>query len=718
MRPHDTPGNGLRLLVTAVVMAMSIGATGTPAAAAEGAYRRPVVSTRLLGGHADCASVSGDGRYVVFESLDPQVEADTNGFEDVYVLDRGTQEVELLSAAPDGTVGDQRSSFPDITPDGRYVVFSSVATNLVPGDTNGQSDIFVRDRVAGTTRRISVGVDGKQANGWSSWPAVSDNGRFVAFQSWAANLVADDSNHSADVFVRDLVEGTTERVSVDSHGDEGHGPSRNPQISSDGTIVAFASAATLAQESSEVWKVYVRDTVHDATELVSWDGFGNPSGTGFEFGGQIVLLSGNGRFVFYMSAGRESPNDSTAISDVARYDRVTGRTERISVSSVGTDPDSVEDSLTTLFAYPIASSADGQLVLFSSDRSLGYPPHQPGFMGYFVRNVATGETQLVTTGPAVVSTTCFHPPSAFTTDGAELALGMLGSRYPDLRGLQVHHIGGSMDVLPDVEVSSSAGQVAVKGSATFWGASLASQTDPAGDENSGLPQEMARAADLVDAEVIARPEQRDVLVRLKVDQLPPTYGDGQHALVACPLGNCDLPHPVIGTSAPGGTGPAAAIQYALEMSVGGVSYQVRAGFPDLFQLYRCVSVCVLMGSVSGAIGTTGHEVIISVPSTLLPLSQGAPISSVRAVTAAVTPEGQLLEFDSVDLPASSWPGEPQVRASIVSAEGASMGSASSAPVAQGSFSLNMQALPGLHKLAVRACLGDVCGSPTVRDVDV
>src|SRR5439155_287868 len=130
-----------------------------------------------------------------------------------------------------------------VSADGRFVAFASFADNLVIGDTNGASDVFVRDRVAGTTTRVNVSTAGVQADADSFDLALSADGRVIAFRSNADNLVANDTNSAADVFVHDRLTGTTERVSVDSAGIQGNGPSQSPALSADGRFVAFRSNA-------------------------------------------------------------------------------------------------------------------------------------------------------------------------------------------------------------------------------------------------------------------------------------------------------------------------------------------------------------------------------------------------------------------------------------------------------------------------------------------
>src|SRR5262245_12493552 len=145
---------------------------------------------------------------------------------------------ELVSASSAGVQGDQDSELPAVSADSRFVAFVSLSDNLVPGDTNAATDVFVRDRVLGTTERVSVSSHGRQGDGNSGFldlmggPSISRDGRFVAFSSEATNLVHGDSNGTADVFVRDRLLGTTTRVSVASDGTQASGT--EPAISGDG----------------------------------------------------------------------------------------------------------------------------------------------------------------------------------------------------------------------------------------------------------------------------------------------------------------------------------------------------------------------------------------------------------------------------------------------------------------------------------------------------
>jgi Tol biopolymer transport system component len=190
-------------------------------------------------------TISADGQVVAFASVATNlIGADTNKRWDVFVRDRERRITRRISVSDGHVQGNNDSSSPRISDDGRYVAFTSWASNLVRGDTNRRLDVFLRDRTAATTSRVSVSTAGAQANGSSLAPAISGNGRYVTFESAAANLIADDTNGHRDVFVRDRVAGTTHHVSVATDGTHGNGDSRAPAITRGGTLIVFTSTAT------------------------------------------------------------------------------------------------------------------------------------------------------------------------------------------------------------------------------------------------------------------------------------------------------------------------------------------------------------------------------------------------------------------------------------------------------------------------------------------
>jgi Tol biopolymer transport system component len=329
-------------------------------------------------------SISADGRYVAFvSSATNLVPGDTNGFLDVFVRDRQASTTECVSVATGGAQGDSNSSLPAISADGRYVAFWSNATNLVPGDTNGNSDFFVRDLQAGTTERVSVGFGGQQGNGGSPYvtPSISADGRYVAFVSQATNLVTGDTNGSDDIFVRDRQAGTTERVSVATGGAQANSDSLDPSISADGRYVAFDSSATnlVSGDSNGADDIFIRDRQAGTTERASVDSHGaqgNSSSTS-------PSISADGRCVaFTSSASNLVPADTNGNYDEFVHDRLAGSTSRVSVDSAGVEGDG------DIYGHPpwTAISADGRYVEFDSHASNLVTADTNGAWDIFVRD--------------------------------------------------------------------------------------------------------------------------------------------------------------------------------------------------------------------------------------------------------------------------------------------------------------------------------------------
>jgi Tol biopolymer transport system component len=260
--------------------------------------------------------------------------------------------------------GDPRgaSAAPSISADGRYVAFSSKAGNLVQGDyTMHWSDIFVRDLVAGTTVRASLDTGGGDPNGGSYEPTLSADGRYVAFHSFASDLAAGDGNAASDVFVRDLIAGTTVRASVDSGGGDPNSASFSPSISADGRYVAFHSFASdlVAGDGNADYDIFVRDLVARTTVRASLDtGGGDPNG-----GSLYPAISADGRYVaFHSYASDLVPRDGNGLLDVFVRDLGAATTVRASVDTAGGDPNA--DSF--FYGHGLSISADGRYVTFSS----------------------------------------------------------------------------------------------------------------------------------------------------------------------------------------------------------------------------------------------------------------------------------------------------------------------------------------------------------------
>ena len=285
-------------------------------------------------------SISADGRYVAFYSSSTNlVPGDTNSAYDVFVHDRQSARTERVSVDSFGQQGDFKSRNPSISEDGRYVAFYSRSTNLVAGDNNGFEDTFVHDRQTGVTVIVSVDSFGAQGNEESASryniaPSISADGRYVAFVSEASNLVPADSNLDSDVFVHDRQTGKTERVSVDSFGAQADGESLEPSISACGRYVAFRSISNGLVPGGTLWNfdIFVHDRQAGETEQVSLNSLDGKA-DGHSYGASI---SADGRYVaFESSAGNLMPVDTLARPNVFVHDRQTGVTETVNKSSTG-----------------------------------------------------------------------------------------------------------------------------------------------------------------------------------------------------------------------------------------------------------------------------------------------------------------------------------------------------------------------------------------------
>jgi Tol biopolymer transport system component len=340
--------------------------------------------------------IAPSGRLVVFTSdATDLVAGDNNGTSDVFVRDPDAGTTERVSVDSSGVEGGGASALHSsrcISTDDRFVVFVSAAPNLVPNDTNGKVDVFLRDRRHGTTRRVSVDGMGIQANDDSDAPVISADGRFVAFQSLASNLVANDANGSSDVFVRDLLNNTTERISVDSSGAGANHGSFHPSISGDGGFVAFDTIATNLDPADALnihSDVYLRDRQAGTTVLLSKN-FGGTVGDGAS---TRPSVSADASRVAYESLATNLVNgDKNGRSDVFVLDRGTGVHARASVDSAGAEADG--DSRDAVL------SAGGGIVAFSSDATNLVAGDTNGATDTFVRVTSTDETLRVSVDSA------------------------------------------------------------------------------------------------------------------------------------------------------------------------------------------------------------------------------------------------------------------------------------------------------------------------------
>jgi hypothetical protein len=320
---------------------------------------------------------------VVFSSRATNIGSDTNGVQDVFLWHEEGESAFRVSVSDtegqaDGASGEPSVSDGNILFDPVGVAFTSTATNLVAGDTNGSADVFVRQLNGGRTIRVSVATGGGQADsGASSHPDISSDGRYVAFTSTASDLVPGDTNGSADVFVRDLVAGTTSRVSVDDAGAQAYGAGTDPSISWDGRYVAFASTDPALADGvgASTSDVYVRDRVSGTTSRASRSTSGQPA----DGPSTQPALSGDGLHVVFTSAADNLvTGDTNGRRDVFLRDFTTNTTTRESVSSAGVQSRSDSHSPAVEFtgrSVAFVADADGGLV--PGDTSQGVLVRQP-----------------------------------------------------------------------------------------------------------------------------------------------------------------------------------------------------------------------------------------------------------------------------------------------------------------------------------------------------
>ncbi len=345
-----------------------------------------LVSLGLGGREADGPSftpaISGDGRYVAFASAGSTLVAgDTNGVEDVFVYDRLARTTERVSLSSAGEQGNGDSYGPAISADGRYVAFTSAASNLTPGDGNGELDVFVRDRVAHTTVLASVGPHGTLGDGPSIAPSISGDGRLVAFESDADNLVPSDGNGTGDVFVHDVVAGATRLLSVGGADQQTESPSFGAAISADGSSVAFESFSSrlVPDDTNDALDVFVADLPSGNISRVSVA----TDGAQGDDRSYSPSISADGRMVAFASfADNLAPGDTNGLLDVFVRRRDQPTTTRLSVGPGGVEGNGL--------SFAPVVSADGAMVVFSSEASNLVPDDTNGLRDVFLASTATG----------------------------------------------------------------------------------------------------------------------------------------------------------------------------------------------------------------------------------------------------------------------------------------------------------------------------------------
>ncbi len=426
MRCSHTCRSGARILAATLVLALA-----APAQVTE----RVSVSSAGQEGNGQSGfydpAISADGAVVAFASFASDlVPGDTNGAWDVFVHDREAGTTQRVSVTPAGgeASGDSGGDWSlqtngvDLSADGRWVAFFSTAPDLVPLDGNGTADVFVRDLLLGLTLRVSVTSAGGEAHGPSTWPSLSHDGRFVAFASEAPDLVPLDGNGASDVFVHDLLTGSTRRASLSSSGTEGSGPSIYPVISPDGAVVGFSSDAPdlVPLDGNGLLDAFVHVLATGQTTRVSVDA------GGAESLGQSAMgdLSFDGRYVGFSSSAPLVPQDTNGAWDDYVRDLQAGTIERISVGTGGLQSN---DS-----CYGLSLSGDGRYAAFSGYASNLVPGDTNHTQDVFLHDRLTGATVLASTSSSGAygnSESCYPELSldgravAFTSHSTNLVPG-------------------------------------------------------------------------------------------------------------------------------------------------------------------------------------------------------------------------------------------------------------------------------------------------------
>ena len=349
------------------------------------------------GSFSGTVAVSADGRIVAFGSNAANLATgDTNQQPDVFVRDTRMFLVQRISLSDGGAeLPRPTTGRPSMSANGRLVAFTTDAATVVPGDTNGRSDVFVRDRIAATTVRVSVATGGVEGGGGSSNPAVSGNGQVVAFESMASGLVPNDTNQRPDVFVHDRLSTVTTRVSVASNGAQARGSSRFPAISADGRIVAFASEAQtlVAGDTNQHWDVFVHDRTTLSTIRVSVAS-GGPQASGDPVASP-PSVSGDGSLVAFASTAPDLvTGDTNNRSDIFIHDLITSTTTRVDLPAGrigGANYAAVRDP---------RLSSDGRYVAFAADRRSSWPYGTGSGRDVLIHDRANGLTRLVSGGGA------------------------------------------------------------------------------------------------------------------------------------------------------------------------------------------------------------------------------------------------------------------------------------------------------------------------------
>jgi Tol biopolymer transport system component len=364
-----------------------------------------------------------------------------------------------VSTAADGTFSDGSVQEVSFSADGTKVVFASDATNLVPGDTNGNYDIFLKELATGAISRVSVASDGAQSNGASNAPRLSPDGTKVVFVSFAQNLAAGDTSSREDVFVKDLVTGETTRVSVNDVGAENNGSNSQPSFSPDGTKVLFVSNASnldAVYPYDGRTNVFLKDLATGAVTRISVDAsgaYGN-GGSSAQRESPPQFSSDGTRVLFVSSASNFVAGDTNGRADAFLKDLTTGAITRVSVDATGTEANNV--------IYEARLSPDGTKVVFMSTATNLVANDTNGQPDIFVKDLATGAVTLASVAADGTQTDQASSQPRFSPDGTQVVFSSNASNL----------VPGDLNGSPDIFIKDLTTGVVTRVSLTTDGRDL------------------------------------------------------------------------------------------------------------------------------------------------------------------------------------------------------------------------------------------------------
>ncbi|HVL82154.1 MAG TPA: hypothetical protein VM840_11265 [Actinomycetota bacterium] len=652
-------------------------------------------------------AITPDGRFVAFDTLLVDlVEGDENDAYDVFVRDTVTGVTERVSVTTEGAGADGHSYWPSISADGRYVAFESEASNLVPGDTNGMVDVFVHDRETGETRRASVGPSGEQATRDAVSPSMSADGRYISFSTNGAPFVPGDDNLCQEIVLKDLESGAVEHITVTPSGETSEGVCTygiTSDISADGRYVAFETQMhdLVEGDLNASWDIFVRDRQREATERVSVAGDESEA----NYVSYSPAISGDGRFIsFYSCASNLVPEDH---------------------NSSGTKVTGFLGSNTCFDAFvrdrELGRTERVSVSSFGEEASHGATWTDITPDGRFVA-FASHSTNLVPGAADYLERVYVHDRSTRQTelvslgpDGGPLpaaswanapAISADGRSVAFNTGTQVwRRDRGPATGIGEIGLSVEGDTVSASGWAGLAGEVLTRAEDPADD---AVDPGADLGGDLRMASIVYRPEEKDLLVRMSVEALPSSSTSAVGSNYVIP-----------------GVAGAPGVVHTLRFSVNGRRWEVRAirgnveepGYPPkpLIGLWRCDPTCRETLHMTGSYGSTGDEIIGSFTLQDIAASSGAQITDVHVTSAlgdALT--GGVSTLDQMQLPSASIPRE-QVDLGIAPAGVPEREVEFEVPalLGNGSFSgsLSTAALPpGNYELWARACVGTTCGA--------